>query len=201
MSPLIGWDENSPPESASAGLGDDNIRSLKTSVRAGLDGEHVWPSAGGDAGVHRLGSARAYVGTQSQVSSAGTDGRLMWASDTSQLYHVGSGGTSLVGGSRVMSVGTTAGFTYPQRHQWVEEFGIVHMPAASGTSVSVTFPNSGYSGIPYVWLTQNETSSAAAVSLTNWGAIGITPTSFIIYATGGSSDFTVAWMSKGTRVL
>src|SRR6185436_16344531 len=147
--PLIGWDENSPPDTESAGLGDDRIRSLRTSLRVGLDGEHVWPSASGDAGVHRLGSGRPYYGLQSAVSSSGSDGRLMQTSDTSRLFGVGSGGTSFIGGPTVLSAGSFPG-TVPQRHYWAEEFG-EGKTAASGTT-TVGFPNSGYSGKPFVFL-------------------------------------------------
>lgn len=196
---IISWDETSPPDASSAGLGDDAIRSLKTSLRGGLEVEHVWPSATGEAGVHRLGSARAYVGTQSQVSSSGTDGRIMFASNTSQFFHVGSGGTSLIGGSRVLSVGTTVGFTYPQRHQWVEEFGLARI-ASGSTLTSVTFPNSGYSGVPFVWWAQNETDGVATAAIDFIVACAMTPTGFTLMGTG-SSGYTVAWFSRGTRVL
>src|SRR5439155_682045 len=103
--PTISWDETLPSDSENAGLGDDRIRSLKSSVRVGLDGEHVWPSGGGDAGVHRLGSGRPFYGPQSLVSSSGTDGRLMVTSDTSRLFHVGSAGTMFLGSQGVLSVG------------------------------------------------------------------------------------------------
>src|SRR2546430_4044287 len=119
--PTIGWDESLPSDSENAGLGDDRIRSLKTSLRIGLDGEHVWPSGGGNVGVHRLGSARAFYAVQSLVSSTGTDGRLMVASDTSRLFHVGSAGTMLLGGAAVLSVGSAP--PGGQTFYWAAEFG------------------------------------------------------------------------------
>lgn len=199
----IGWDETTPADTESLSQGDDRIRSLKTSLRQGLSAEHTWPSAGGDAGVHLVGSARAYVGTQSQVSSSGTDGRLMWASDTSRFFHVGSAGTSLIGGSRVISVGTTTGFSYPQRHHWVEEFGIARVPTGSFGSVVVTIPNSGYSGVPFVQLTQNDTDDYATVPRGGvFQVFSATPTTFgILQQLAGGSGWSVAWRSLGTRVL
>lgn len=199
----IGWDESTPADTESAGLGDDRIRSLKTSLRQGLAAEHTWPSAGGDSGIHLLGSARAFFGTQSTVSSSGTDGRLMQTSDSSQMFHVGSGGTSLIGGPNVISLGTFPG-TAPQRAQWVEEVGLVHMPSGSGITALVTFPNSGFSGVPYVWLTQNETDPVGTI--TGGGplyATSLTKTSFIAFGGTvlGGSGFTVAWRSLGTRTL
>jgi len=199
--PTIGWNEGSPADTDSAGLGDDQIRSLKTSVRVGLDSEHVWPSAGGDAGVHRLGSARPYYDVQSLVSSSGSDGRLMQTSDTSRLFHVGSAGTSLIGGPTVISAGSYPG-SAPQRHYWATEFG--EGRTATG-SVLITIPNSGYSGVPYVQVTPKLTNL-----VTDGG-------SCILWVQGvGSGSFTVAsrltngvttsshsffWQSLGTRVL
>src|SRR2546430_4570823 len=104
--PTIGWDESLPSDSENAGLGDDRIRSLKTSLRIGLDGEHVWPSGGGDVGVHRLGSAPAFYGVQNLVSSTGADGRLMGSSDTSRVFYVRAARGPFLGGAPVLSVGS-----------------------------------------------------------------------------------------------
>lgn len=199
----IGWDETSPQDNESAGLGDDRIRSLKTSLRQGLDDEHFWPSGGGDAGKHRPGSARAYYGPQSAVSSTGTDGRLMYATDTGRLFHVGSLGTSFVGGQQGLSIGQFPGAT-PQRHIWVEEFGQARLPSGSNTSISVSYNGSNYSGIPYIFLTQNELANDASptFSPTLW-AVNINVSSFVILSAGqlGGSGSTIAWRSVGTRVL
>ncbi len=196
----IGWDESTPADTESAGLGDDRIRSLKTSLRQGLAAEHTWPSGGGDSGVHLLGSARAYFGTQSAVSSSGTDGRLMQTSDTSRLFHVGSGGTSYVGGAQALSVGSFPGVV-PQRHHWVEEFGYSVLPS-SGTEI-ITIPNSGYSGVPYVFLTSvnttGDTDSAFQLSVRT-----IDGASFRVRSSSGGvivGPAAYVWRSIGTRVL
>src|SRR5690242_799191 len=120
--PVITWNESSPAGGDNAGLGAGEFRSLKTALRTALDAEHNFPAAGGDAGAHRLGSGRPYVGLQSAVSSSGTDGRVMVTSDTSRFFHVGSGGTSFIGGPTVISAGSYPG-TVPQRFIWVEEWG------------------------------------------------------------------------------
>jgi hypothetical protein len=159
----------------------------------GMTGEHTWPQSGGDAGVHLLGSARAYFGPQSTISSAGTDGRLMIASDTSRLFGVGSGGTMLLGGSRMLSVGTDLGFTYPQRHYWAFEMG-TSVTGSSGTT-HVTIPNSGFSGVPFVW---SSTSNERTVYIE-----GKTPTQFVV-TTSFNGALLLApfdWFSVGTRVL
>src|SRR3990167_5276461 len=130
MAPSIGWDEAKPAGQDSLGLGDEEIRSLKTSLRVGLGAEHVWPSGGGDAGVHLLGSARPYFGAQSLVSSTGTDGRLMMTSDSSRLFGVGSGGTVLYGGATAILAGSFPGSAAPQRSYWAMEFGIANTVGA-----------------------------------------------------------------------
>lgn len=204
MAPTIGWNENAPAGGDSLGLGDNEIRSLKTALRQGLDGEHVWPSGGGDAGVHRLGSGRAYYGPQSLVSSVGTDGRLMQASDTSQFFGVGSGGTSFIGGPTVISAGSFPG-SVPQRAIWVEEFGEGQVKTTSATT-TIAFPNSGYSGRPYVWMTVFDDN---IVSAANDGLLGrvesVTATSAVLSIRSGSgapgSNTSFFWRSIGTRTL
>lgn len=199
--PTIGWDETSPSDNESAGLGDDRIRSLKSSIRIGLDGEHVWPSGGGDAGGHRLGSARPFFGAQSLVSSTGSDGRLMLTSDTSALFGVGSGGTVLLGGPTVLSAGSFPG-TVPQRHYWAVEFGEAKSDAIG--VATVTFPNSGFSGLPYTQATAGRSSQVPRI-------VGIlflpnptaTSVSFGVWniSAASVSNYTVNWFSIGTRVL
>src|SRR5689334_10227962 len=117
------WNENSPADTDSAGAGAGEIRSDKTSIRNAVGSEHNWPSGGGPStGYHLLGSARAFVAAQSLVSSSGTDGRLMVTSDTSRLFHVGSAGTSYLGGQNDLSVGSSP--VGGQRFYWAIEFGV-----------------------------------------------------------------------------
>lgn len=197
----IGWDESVPSDTESAGLGDDRIRSLKTSLRQGLDDEHDWPSAGGDAGKHRRGSAKVYVGSQSAVSSSGTDGKLMHASDTSRLFGVGSGGTTLIGGPRVIQAADFPG-AVPQRHAWVEEFGIATTGAPNGagssSTVGITFPNSGFSGIPYVFV-QPSFYTYLGGNIANFSVVTQDGASCIVECSAGTRTF--AWRSLGTRLL
>jgi hypothetical protein len=195
MPPTIGWDESLPSDSESAGLGDDRIRSLKTSLRIGLDGEHVWPSGGGDVGVHRLGSARPYYGAQSLVSSTGTDGRLMVTSDTSRLFHVGSAGTLFLGGANVLSVGSDP--PGGQRFYWAHEIGEVLI---TGTSQVVTYPNSGFSGIPFTLLSIFTTrTNPMTAHLTTRSPTQFTVRGYIADSGSAASNYTLMWASIGTR--
>lgn len=148
--------------------------------------------------MHRLGSARPYVGTQSLVSSTGTDGRLMATSDSSRLFGVGSGGTVLYGGPTVLSAGSFPG-TVPQRALWVEEFG--EGRTVSGTTI-VAIPNSGYSGKPYVFLTAYDQAGAVAqiMYLTSVTATQFTARSSATNLLGTSST-SFFWRSVGSRTL
>lgn len=200
----LGWDETTPNDAEAISLGDDRIRSLKTSLRNVLDSEHIFSSGGGNGqGVHRLGSARVFVTTQSAMSSSGTDGRLGWASDSSRLFHVGSGGTVYLGGPYGLSVGTTTGVSWPQRSQWIQEFGAGITGSSSGSTL-VTVPSSGFSGVPF-WHIQSVQTSITPTNVT-----------FIVYPIDGSTAVVTAiapgagtvspnqpfqWFSIGTRTL
>jgi hypothetical protein len=192
----IGWDNTTPADTESAGQGDDRIRSMKTSVQQALDNEHEFPVGGGAAtGSHRTGSARVYYGTQSQVSSSGMDGRLMMTSDTSQLYHVGSGYTALLGGpvsglSNLLSInGATGGL--PAGYKWVEQFGAV---TTAGESRSTFTFSSLYSGNPNVLLT--------GWSATNFPyLLSVTTRTFIVGQSDPTGFISVHWRSIGTMLI
>lgn len=203
----IGWDETVPADTESAGLGDDRMRSMKTSLRAALDDEHNFPSSGGDnVGYHRYGSARVHVGTQSRVSSTGTDGRLMQASDTSRLFGVGSGGTVLLGaGPNSLSVGSNVHFGLPQRHYWAEELGEGRTDSTG--SLTITFPNSGFSGVPMTQITRYMNSIGLDSVIGSLNIETQSATQIIVTArlssngapdTSGCSFY---WRSVGTRAL
>lgn len=197
----IGWSESAPANSDNLGAGAGEIRSLKTALRTGLDAEHTWPSTGGDAGVHRLGSARAYVGTESAVSSSGTDGRLMVASNTSRAFHVGSTGTMLLGGSNVLFM-EVAGLlnALPQTHYWAS-FTTAGLLGSLGTAI-VSFPNSGFSGIPF--LLANYTG-ASPTQLIGVHAVSGSATQCTVYGftSSGSAPINTPFrlISIGSRVL
>lgn len=195
--PLL-WNENSPAETDIADAAP--IRSLETSLRFGLAVEHNWPSSSGpNFGYHLLGSARAYYDTQSNVSSSGTDGRLQVTSDTSRLFHVGSAGTMFLGGQNSLSAGSSP--VGGQRFYWAQEWDEVFITA---TPATITFQNSGFSGVPVVIISAS-TISAAVFPLPV--ITGRTATSFTIKAMdanlGGTSlsKFSLMYISIGTRTF
>lgn len=188
------WNENAPAESDIADAAP--IRSIVTSLRVGLAAEHVWPTSTGPGfGVHLLGSARAFYDLQSNVSSAGTDGRLFQTSDTSRLFHVGSAGTSFIGGNTVLSVGSQpAG---GQRFYWALETGVEVIGAVpTGT---VVFPNSGFSGAPFV-VTSVFTGNPMMFVLTT---VNGTQFAYQGYTKSGvaTGNYNLYWMSIGTRTF
>lgn len=205
----IGWSESAPANGDNLGLGASEIRSLKTAVRTGLDAEHVWPSTGGDAGVHRLGSARAFVGAESAVSSSGTDGRLMVSSNRSRFFHVGSNGTMVLGGAAVAFITSgnatldafgNASNPLPQTHYW-------EIQAQSGTLGSlatniITYYGSGFSGIPVTWAYYTGSSPTQLIGI---HAVSGGKTGCVVYGftSSGSAPNNTPFqvVSIGSRVL
>jgi hypothetical protein len=200
----VTWLETSPAIPELVGQGDDGLRSLKTSLQQGLNDEHLWPDGGGFVGAHRLGTARAYVGTQSRVSTDGSDGRLMVTSDTSRLFGLTSAGTVLLGDATALSHGTQP-WSQPQRASWAVELGQVVLDNITAET-QITIPNSGYSGIPMVQA-EIHAMVTAATALAFLSYNSITTTSFYIrmrdplgtVAAGWPSRTSVDWMSIGTR--
>ena len=199
----IQWDENKPAGQDSLGIGDDQIRSDKTALRSGLAAEHIWESTGGaNTGAHVLGSARPFFGPQSLVSSTGSDGRLYAASDTSRLFGVGSGGTTLYGGATVLSLGSFPGGTTPQRYYWAMEMGLAMTKSGQ---VQVVFPNSGFSVEPFIQLTPiTEGGFPATPGDLVWSGKPVV-TGFTAWSTktNGASTSTTSfyWQATGYRVL
>jgi hypothetical protein len=191
----IGWDNATPADTESAGQGDDRIRSMKTSVQQALDNEHNFPAGGGaNTGYHRQGSARAYYGTQSQVSAT-TDGRLMVTSDSSRLFAVNSNGTLFLGGQNVVSAGSQP--TGGQGFYWAEEFGD---GKCFSTETLVTIPRSGYSGRPYIFVSLVNTVAAAGMV----GVNNFSKTTFGVGTwdeAGNASIASFHWRSIGTRTF
>lgn len=192
----IQWDENKPAGQDSLGIGDDQIRSDKTAIRSALAAEHIWPSTGGpNTGAHVLGSARPFVGLQSTVSSSGSDGRLMWCSDTSNFFHVGSGGSAFIGGAQAVLVNAYPG-AVPQRAYWALEAG---QAKTSGVGVVTVTYSAGFNGLPYITLgaiggavatyaTIGSTNNANQVEIRTWNSSG-----------AALSSISVNWQSLGTR--
>ena len=211
---VIAWDEAAPTGSESIGNGDNRIRSMKTDLRTALDDEHVFPSSGGTAGLHRVGSGRAFYGTQSRVSASTTsapaqDGRLMMTSDTSRLFGVGSGGTTYIGGITVQSLGSCVAITMPQRKHVVEELGM--SVAGAGVRHKVVFPNSGFSELLWFQAESKRAPSDDSVvgSTTKFNIADLDVSGFsgivVSISNGGGvaeqSGSTLFWRALGTRAL
>jgi hypothetical protein len=122
----------------------------------------------------------------------------MWASDTSNFFHVGSGGTAFVGGPRALSLGSYPG-TVPQRKYWALEMGEDITNVSGGITVSI--PNSGFSTAPYVVVTSRDGTSPG--NRCNLGvALSTTFTVFSYKSTGASaSSISFHWMAIGQRAL
>lgn len=198
-----GWDESVPADSENAGLGALRIRSFQTAVQQILDSEHNFPSAGGaNTGYHRLGSGRAFYDVESNVSSSGTDGRLMVTSDTSRFFHVGSAGTMFLGGQASPQLSAPGQTSY-----WAIETGTISGGWNSNGSVTVAIPNSGFSSTPIVMVTALVPNAGPFNQhVIAYLATNPTPTSFSVVAWDQASNSAVSranalWVAIGTRAL
>lgn len=199
----ISWDNTTPAGSEAIGTGDDRIRSMKTSVQQAFANEHVFAATGGaGTGAHLPGSAVAFYGTQSRVSSSDTDGRLMVASDTSRLFGVGSTGTALLGaGPFALSMGSFP-VTFPQRAYIATETG---REASDGAGrFVVTFPNSGFSTTPFVLLQSGGSNFVGAGYNANLCFVNTSGFSAVIRDLSNNltaSQSSLFWFAVGTRTL
>lgn len=193
----VGWDETAPADARNLGLGAGDIRSKLTNIRGGLDAEHLWPSGGGYSGIHRAGSARAFYGTASAVSSTDTDGRLMYASDTSVLFGVNSATTVPLGGRYTVFSHHSYGIEGTNRTSLVTqrlkvERGEALMVTASA-STTVTFATTNFVFAPHIQITPlvgSVASWADLPGLTGFGATTLTITNFKL--TSGASGVPAA---------
>lgn len=165
----ITWNETVPSGTSNVGLGASDLTGIKVSVRSALDSEHIFPTSSGSAGAHRLGSARVFVGTASQISSVDTDGRLMYVPaagggslwylssvTTAEINNMPSKGvagslsvwttTSAISSSGLFDLGTpTAGVPYcvvPSRGTWTR----AAVFPVNSTTTTVVFDSSTVAG-------------------------------------------------------
>lgn len=202
----IGWSNTSPTATDLVGQGDDEIRSLKSNLQGALDAEHLYPAAGGYAGIHRAGSARVFVGTSSQVSSSDTNGRLMFNSTLSRLVYLDSASSTLVGG-RLTPHGPTSGgeiggnVSLVTQYVGIDANNVSDLP--SGVTTAVSF-NHTFVRAPIVTvsiLRRNDTSNKPyPVDVTDVGT-----STFSVFwrgVEGGSaSTISVGWQAVGRVAL
>mgnify|MGYP001576469516 CR=1 FL=1 len=175
----IGWDNTTPADTENAGSGDDRIRSLKTSVQEALDNEHNFPIGGGaNTGYHRLGSGRVL------------------ASNTTRLFYVGAN-VAFLGGEGAVNVDGTSYDGWPVTSRWALEFGT---DTVNGVGrVQVTFPNSGFSGVPFVFANVRRAPAAADVSIVIDAVTASTFSAYVAVNTLAGNGETITWFSIGTR--
>lgn len=203
----VGWSNTSPTATDLVGQGDDEIRSLKSNLQGALDAEHLFPAAGGYAGVHRAGSARVFVGTSSQVSSTDTDGRLMFNSTLSRLVYLNSTSSTLIGG-RLVPHGPTSGgeiggsVSLVTQYVGIDANNVSDLPSGVTTMVSFnhTFVRAPIVTVSMLRRTGTAGAKPYAVEVTDVGT-----SSFSVYwygVEGGSaSTISVGWQAVGRVAL
>lgn len=86
MASNSGWDKTVPSGTSLINVGDDDIRSFKSSMEAWWEEEHyATDGSANSAGEHKLGAARAYVGDNSQLSNPVT-GRVFLNTDDNAIW-------------------------------------------------------------------------------------------------------------------
>jgi len=97
MASLSGWTTENPANTSVWSQIDDQYRSDKSVERNVWEAEHYWDTgSAASAGYHKEGSFRPHHGPASSVSSVSDSGRLMWASDTSELHDASTRSTPFV---------------------------------------------------------------------------------------------------------
>lgn len=199
----IGWSESAPANGDNAGLGAQEIRSLKTALSTGLAEEHIWPTSSGVAGPHKRGSARLYVGAKSVMSSDGTDGRMGYDTSNNLLHYLSSSGSGIVVGGYGAVVGVSGDglVSPPAGHYFQQVFGTGRTNSSGTTALFWTdYGASNFSGRPTVLCTPVVTSSNSYAAMS---VITSTTTMALVYSVGvatgtliGTVDF--GWQSIGS---
>lgn len=197
----IGWNNSTPTDSDLVGQGDDVIRSVKSNVQGMLDAEHFFPSGGGAAGAHRRGSARVFVGTSSQVSSADTDGRLMWNTSTNQLNYLNSSSSVILGGAAVPHVVSRPSAT--TRYMAMDS-GSTVIGLGGGAQINFAlWPSATFAATPQVFLSLQQVENDGDRAVHSPFVSEVNTTWFTVYwggvANNSTSTATLNWLALGER--
>lgn len=176
------------------GQGAAKFRSLQTAIQSGLSAEHFWPDTDGQAGAHKLGSARVFVGPASQVSSADTSGRLMFNSTASTLHYVGAEGTALIGGGN--GIGVAAGFpAISATSKFVSMYTAI--TGNSWPTGPLTTPFLSGSD-PHYWATVSTDTASAGSILLGLGVANSVPIPIVVAQGAGTSPQVFLLTSQGS---
>jgi len=128
MASIAGWNKNLPSDQSSAALGAAEFRSLKSFMQAWWEEEHYGTDgSSGSAGMHKVGSARAYVGSADSMPTP-REGAIFFDPDERGIY-VGESGTTW----RKIA-GENSSWSWKAQHEFVAE---------SPTSVLISTRTSG----------------------------------------------------------
>lgn len=145
MASNSGWTTNLPSGQSKVSQVDDELRSLKSFQEAWLEEEHyVTDGSANSAGVHKLGSARAFVGTTSQLSNPTGDnsGRLMHTTDDGGLWVANASTSSWTLLTNSITLGSQQTFTALQEFSaGVEASNVSVNGIFSGWTSYSTFTN------------------------------------------------------------
>ena len=224
-----GYSKNQPSGSSSIRDGDDMLRSDKSILEAALNDEHYFTpqtsASSASGGIHRKGSARVFTGTRASLatpSSADSDGRLYYATDTESLHIIQTSSHSTIyGGSQPFGARAYSATTSHSGSETTlavimatEDFDVGGFFSAGSHAMTVPSGASGrYLVIAQINFPSPHTGTARRIALTRAGttntlitASALTSTatapitvnlSYIANAVGGDTFGLRAWQDSG----
>lgn len=139
MASNSGWTTGLPSGTSRVSEGDDAIRSFKSHMEAWWEDEHyATDGSAGSAGVHKIGSARVFVGTTSQLSNPTGDnsGRLFHTTDTGGLYVANASTSSWTLLTNGIALGSNQSWTGTQQFSNAILSDVTINPPGGGWNIS-----------------------------------------------------------------
>jgi hypothetical protein len=193
----ITWFEALPSDDSLVSVAPRDLRSLWTSIAAGLGESLFYAGSGGasqlSSGELRPGATRTFFGALSASSNdADNLGRLFFSSDSSFVFLYESDRTHKIGGP-----GTVSHMSSPLGAVWIEQRGTV---SADEGDVGTSFTTAYTDVAPQVWIAESRAAAGGDAWLRGVLSVstsGFTVTSQYIGA-GVAGPDTVRWTSLGT---
>ena len=199
----IKWDETKPADADAVGMGAQEVRSIKSSIAAGLGLNLEFPGSGGGdaaiAGMLKPGSSRFFVSAEGATDLDDKRGFGVLHSDTSRLFVKTSDDTVLVGTPQAVENSLNSGIG---RKWLMASETTIYDISAYGKSQDIAFDTftgttsplaiARFGDTPTVLVSSNDTRVSLGVSSVTAGGF----TSQVSFS-GTSQDFELTWIASG----
>lgn len=207
----ISWSDGLTLGTSNASAGDDELRSIMTSIASGLQPSFYWPGTGGgslaSAGESQPGNARAARAGNSAVTGGYGDGYLLLNTNHISLHHIGSTWTAMLAHASMLDHDGSVSAPSLATARWVTQAGSFSLSSTSDGQVgqkTVSFTSS-YDTFPLVFVTvQQPTLSSGYLVNVSSLVTQSTATMFTSTYSGVATVVSVAtvhWESSGTMAL